>query len=138
VRYIEVRLELIERQEQKAEEIRERIKQRKGFEKLNADQSHNVLRPITLKLYDTTHEALHPTLEVLKDSVISRLKEAEEEADARLDDILSEITEKQVVQFKTNLKGREVSTPEDVEMLVKELRERLLVHLKENMRIRLV
>jgi len=137
-RYAEVRLELIERQEQKAEEIRERIKQRKGFEKLNADQSHNVLRPITLKLYDTTHEALHPTLEVLKDSVISRLKEAEEEADARLDDILSETTEKQVVQFKTNLKGREVSTPEDVEVLVKELRERLLAQLKENMRIRLV
>ncbi|RJP85376.1 MAG: BREX system P-loop protein BrxC [Desulfobacteraceae bacterium] len=137
-RYREVRLELIERQEQMAQKIRERIKQRTGFEKLSNDQVYNVLRPITLKLYDTTPDAINPTLELLKDSVVSRLREAEEEANDRLDDFLSELTEKQVVRFQINLKGREVSTSEEVEMMINELRERLLAQLKDNMRIRLI
>ncbi|MFW6374687.1 MAG: BREX system P-loop protein BrxC, partial [Thermodesulfobacteriota bacterium] len=68
-RYKDVRLSLIERQEKLAQKIRDRIKTRNGFEKLDDDQSHHVLRPITEALYETTPEALQPTLETLRDSV---------------------------------------------------------------------
>ncbi len=137
-RYQEVRLSLIERQEQKAHEIRERIKQRKGFEKLNADQSHTVLRPITEALYNTDPKAVKPVLQQLRDSVVARLKDAEEEADALLDDFLSKIDKKQVVPVKHQLGGREISSPEELDQLLKELRERLLAQLKDEKRIRLI
>jgi len=101
-----VRLELIGRQEGRAQEIRDRIKRRAGFEKLDGDGSHQVLRPITEALYDTTPEAVQPTLESLRDSVAARLREAEEEADGRLDDLLARITKKHVVKVRHNLYGR--------------------------------
>ena len=44
----------------------------------------------------------------------------------------------QVVRLPLQLSGREISTPEEVEMVVNELRERLLAQLKDNVRIRLV
>jgi len=43
-----------------------------------------------------------------------------------------------VIQFHVNLSGQEVSTPEQVQVLVNQLRERLLAQLKENIRIRLI
>ena len=132
-RYRDVRLELMERQERKAQEVRDRIKQRRGFEKLTADQCHHVLRPITFKLFDTEPDAIHPTLEQLRDAVITRLAEAEEEANLRMDDILTDVR-----TFRLNLKGRELSTAEDVENLIKTLRERLLAQIKDNNRIRLI
>ena len=67
---------------------------------------HQVLRPITETLYDTTPEAVQPTIEALRDSVVVRLQEAEE-ADGRLDDLLSRITKKQVVKVRHQLNGRE-------------------------------
>ncbi|MCP4690328.1 MAG: BREX system P-loop protein BrxC, partial [Desulfobacterales bacterium] len=137
-RYREERLALIERQERSAREIRERVKQRTGFEKLDDDQSHHVLRPITLKLYDTTPADLHPTLALLRDTVKARLREAEKEANARLDDILSDVEGEEVRPVAIRLAGLEVATPEEVEDLVNELRDRLLAQLKENTRIRLV
>ncbi len=135
--YEEVRRGLIERQTEMAREIRERIKQRSGFEKLTPDQSHKTLRPVTKALYETTPEAVRPSLQQLRDAAPTRLKEAEEEADALLDDILSEVEAKQVIPFRHNLTGREIGSPADVEALLNELRERLLAQLKGNVRIRL-
>ncbi len=137
-RYQEVRLTLIERQEQLAQAMRERLKQRQGFEKLDKDQSHHVLRPITEALYDTTPQALHPTLVQLRDTVDTRLRRAEQEANDRLDNTLAQITDMQVVRLPLQLSGREISTLAEVEMVVNELRERLLAQLKDNVRIRLV
>ena len=96
------------------------------------------MRPITEALYDTTPEALHPTLVQLRDTVTARLRDAEHEANDRLDSILAQTTQTQVVRLSLQLSGREVSTPEEVEKLVHELRERLLAQLKDNIRIRLV
>jgi len=137
-RYQDVRLTLIERQEQLAQAVRECLKQRQGFEKLDKDQSHHVLRPITEALYDTSPQALHPTLVQLRDTVDTRLRRAEQEANDRLDNTLAQITDMQVVRLPLQLSGREISTPEEVEMVVNELRERLLAQLKDNVRIRLV
>ena len=139
-RYREARLELIGRQEARAQEIRDRIKRRAGFEKLDGNGSHQVLRPITEALYDTTPEAVQPTLEALRDSVAARLREAEEEADGRLDDLLARITKKQVVKVRHGLNGREFGSMAEVDAALKELRERLAARLegRDDIRVRLV
>lgn len=138
--YREVRRALIQRQGEKAEQVREKIKNRQGFEKLTADQSHHVLRPVTEALTETTPEAVQPPLEKLRDSITNRLARAEEKANERLDDILSKVTPVQVVRFPHKLTGREVQSAEEAERLVAELRNRLLDQMNRNpnIRIRLV
>ena len=136
--YTAVRLSLIERQEQQAEAIRQRVKQRQGYIKLTSQQGSYVTSPIQKAVYDTTQEALYPSLLELRDSAVIRLQSAAEEANTYLDNTLSQVTQEQVIQLSVNLSGKEVSTPEEVEALVNQLRERLLVQLKNNIRIRLI
>ena len=61
-----------------------------------------------------------------------------EDFNRNLDDMLSEVTEKQIIQLDLNLKGYEVNNAEEVEALVNRIRERLLAQLKENTRIRII
>ncbi|BAY19886.1 hypothetical protein NIES21_57560 (plasmid) [Anabaenopsis circularis NIES-21] len=135
--YKVVRLSLIETQEQQAKAIQGQIKQRQGFLKLNEKQGEYVLRSIQEATYDTTQDALYPSLLELKDSALIKLQKAEKAANTSLDNVLSEVTEEQVVQLPLNLSGREVSTEAEVDALVNQLRERLLAQLKPNTRIRL-
>jgi len=74
----------------------------------------------------------------LRDSAPMQLQKAEQEANTCLDNTLSYVTKKQVIQLPVNLSGKEVSTPEEVEALVNQLRERLLAQLKDKIRIRLI
>jgi hypothetical protein len=138
--YKAVRLTLIERQEQQAEQIRDQVKQRPGYLKLSEDKASYVVRPIQSAMYDTTAEALYPSLLELRDTSVLKLQKAAEQADMALDNALSQTTDEQVIQVALNLKGEEVSTPEEVEALVNQLRDRLLAQLqgKANVRIRLI
>jgi Family of unknown function (DUF6079) len=138
--YTIVRRSLLERQEQQAEAIRHKVKQRSGYARLSPDKATYVLRPVTDATYDTTAEALYPPLLVLKDSAVLGLQMAEEQANRYLDDALSQATDKQVMTIAIELSGREVSSPEEVEVLVNQLRDRLLSQLdgKSNIRIRLI
>ena len=61
-----------------------------------------------------------------------------EDFNRNLDDMLSEVTEKQIIQLDLNLKGYEVNNAEEVEALVNRIRERLLAELKENTRVRII
>lgn len=138
--YLSVRRSLLERQEQQAEAIRDKVKRRSGYARLSPDKATYVLRPVTDATYDTTAEALYPQLLELKDSAVLRLHMAEEKANSYLDDALSQATDKQVMTIAIDLTGREVSSPEEVEVLVNQLRDRLLSQLdgKSNIRIRLI
>ncbi|MBN3923061.1 BREX system P-loop protein BrxC [Nostoc sp. NMS4] len=136
--YKAVRLQLIERQERQTEEIRDRIKQRPSFNRLNEKQSEYVFRPLQQAAFDTTKDVLYPTLVQLRDSAVIQIQKAEDTANTNLDDLLSKVTEQQVIQLNLELSGREVSTPEEVEALLNHLRERLLTKLKNNTRIRLI
>lgn len=135
--YKALRLNLIESQEKQAKAIQGRLKQRQNFIKLNEKQGEYVFRSVQEATYDTTQDALYPSLLELKDSALIKLQKAETTANNRLDDVLSEVTEDQVVQLPLNLSGREVSTEEEVDALVNQLRDRLLAQLKPNTRIRL-
>lgn len=138
--YKTVRLGLIERQEQQAETIRQRLKQRQGFFKLSEDKADQVLSYVRRAAYDTTQETLSPSLLELRDSAVLRLQDAELEANSTLDSALSSVTDEQVIQLPLNLNGREVRTPEEVKALVAQLEERLLAQLegRSNVCVRLV
>jgi hypothetical protein len=136
--YKAVRLSLIEQEDEQAETIRSRIKQRQGFIKLNEKQGDYVLRPVQKAVSDTTQDSLYPSLLELRDSAILRLQTAEQEANTYLDNTLSQVTDEQVIPLQLDLSGREVSTPEEIEALANHIKERLLAQLKPNTRIRII
>ncbi len=136
--YQAVRLKLIARQEQQTEEIRARLKQRPGYIKLSEKKAEYVLRPIQQASPDTTVDAIYPSLLKLKDTAAINIKSAEVKANSMLDDVLSEETQEEIIQLPLNLSGREISTPEDVEELVNQIKQRLLKQLKANTRIRII
>ncbi len=68
----------------------------------------------------------------LRDSIPARPRRGEPAADA----MPADAGKVQAVQVKLELVNRELSTPQDVESLLVELRERLMAQLKNDVRIR--
>ena len=138
--YRALRTTYLDRQEKDAETVRQQLRQRQGFRQLTEQQEEKVLRPLREAIYNTSPEALFPSLLQLKDSAVVKLGQAAEAANGYLDDILSEVNQEEVIRLDVNLTGREVSSPEDVERLVEELKQRMLDQLKDkpNVRIRLI
>lgn len=121
-----------------AEAVRQTLKRRQGFSTLTADQSHHVLRPIAEAMTQTTMDEVMPTLRALEDRFLRALQEADEEANARLDEILNQQPEKQRVEaMDLGLQNREVGSEADVDALVNEIRERLLTRVRAGARVRL-
>ena len=137
-RYVEVRRSLLNKQNAEAEAGRNRVKTRSGFAQLDADQAHAVLRPIAESLVDTTAEAISPTLVEIRDRFASRIHRAEEQANDRLDEELSKKTEHQVVKVETHLRGREVASREQLQVVFRELEDRIGPLLDQGARVRIV
>lgn len=137
-RYREVRQALQNRQSADAEAARSVVKTRPGFAQLDADTAHHVLRPIGEALIDTTAAAIAPTLIELRDRFASRIGQAAEAANDRLDEALSRKTEKQVVKVDSNLRGRELHSREQLDALLQELEERIGPLLDRGARVRIV
>jgi hypothetical protein len=138
--YIAERRRLLELQGQQTESARSRIRAREGFATLPGEQAHSVLRPLERALTETTADpgTIAPALRDLRDPFQVALSRAEEEANEILDRILSEGAMPLIVRVDLALHNREVSTPEDVEALVTEIRERLLEQVRTGVRVRLV
>lgn len=136
-RYTEVRRALVTRQSELVEAARARVQRRDGFATLDADAAHQVLRPLNEVLDGADEHAVAPPLRYLKDTFPPRLADAEERAHAILDEEISKSDETAVVTFRPRLRGREVSSPEDLEALLAELRDRITELLKSNKRIRI-
>lgn len=135
--YVARRRELLQQQEQAAETARRGIKARDGFATLTAEHSHHVLRPIGDAITQTDDLAVSPPLLSLRDGYSVALQRAEEEANARLDAILS-AGEKPIIRtLSVNLKNREIRDAEELEQLLNELRVRILEQLKTG-RVRLL
>ena len=134
--YTAERGHLLQWQEAQADQARSRIKARDGFATLSADNSHRVLRPITVAQTDTTVEAVAPALAELRDPFLVRLQRAEADANDILDGLLSD--KEIIVTVNLGLRGREVSTAAEVEALVNEVRERLLEKVSGGARVRLI
>ena len=104
-RYVEVRKGILGQQSADAEKAQGRIRRAAGFEKLTADQSHRVLKPILDAVADTTADAVSPTLRVLRDMFAGRIAAAEEEARDRLDAERNKGTEVKVVKVEANFEA---------------------------------
>ncbi len=136
-RYVEVRRGLLNRQNLEAEGARSRVKAREGFQKLSADQAHAVLRPIAEAHFDTTPEAVAPALADMAARFPQRLVAAEEAANERLDALLSELAEGQVVKVEAGLRGREIRNRDELKRVLGELEERIGTKLDQGARVRL-
>jgi hypothetical protein len=93
-----------------------------------AARGHRVLRPIAEAMVDTTAEAVSPTLVEVRDRFASRIHQAEEQANDRLDEELNKETEGPVVpimKVETHLRGREIQSREQLHALFAELEERM-------------
>jgi hypothetical protein len=135
--YVARRRSLLQQQEQAAEAVRRSIKARDGFATLTAEHSHHVLRPISDALPQTDDEAVSPPLLQLRDGYPLALQRAEEEANTRLDALLSAGEQPVIRTLSTNLKNREIRDAEELEQLLAELRVRILEQLKTG-RVRLL
>lgn len=114
------------------------MKARAGFTTLTADQAHSVLRPIALAGGDAADaDAVAPTLVDLQDPFLARLARAEEAANERLDESLSEGQRPLVVRLDLGLRGRELASAADLDALLEELRRRLSEPLQGGVRVRL-
>lgn len=133
-----MRRELINKQEQQAQTIETEIKRRNGFGSLCEKKGSYVLNPVKKARHQIDIDALYPTLLQLRDT--TSLKDAEQEANSKLDLVLSEETDIQVIPINItkSLLNREISSPEEVETLVTELKERLINQLKDGVRIRII
>ncbi len=136
--YAAERGRLLQWQEQLVEQTRGRVKARDGFGTLTADQAHKVLRPLTEAVTSTTAEAVAPPLNALRDPFEAALKRAEDDANERLDGILSEGERPIIVKVDLGIRNREVGTEAEVESLVNEIRERLLEQVRAGQRVRIV
>jgi hypothetical protein len=137
-RYGEVRRGLLNRQGKEAEAARSRVKARSGFEKLNADQAHTVLRPVADAVFDTTADAIAPALSDMQARFPQRLAQGEEAANERLDELLASMDEAQVVKLDAGLRGREIKNRDELRRVLQELEERIGAKLDQGARIRLV
>lgn len=136
-RYREVRKNLLNRQNSDAEAARARVKTRAGFELLTPDESHRALRPIADALVDTTAEAVAPTLAEVQGRFAGRIALAEEQANERLDELISEKNQKPVVKVDAQLRGREVQSREQLRAIFRELEDRIGPQLDQGIRVRL-
>ena len=125
-------------QQQQDDAARARVRARDGFATLSGDQSHQVLRPIKLAETDTTAEAIAPGLEALQTDFLRDLAEAEESANDLLDEILSQGQQPVIVKVDLSLRNREITTTEEVETLLDEIRKRLLEQVEAGVRVRLL
>ncbi|MEY3011933.1 MAG: hypothetical protein RIT45_668 [Pseudomonadota bacterium] len=127
------RKQLLEALEDRAEQVRVRVKSEPGFATLTADQSHHVLRPIALAVPDTGEDAVAPTLVVLRSGSLIALQEAEVEALARLRELVEPRLPPEpppppgeVVVRVAGPRRRLVRTEAEVSEVVDEFRRRLL------------
>jgi hypothetical protein len=83
------RAQLLTHQEAAAERVRDGLKRRPGFERLTADEVHQVLRHVSAALTSTSVDAVAPPLSELRLAFDERLRRAADEASALLDDLLA-------------------------------------------------
>ncbi len=133
-RYVEERQRRLAQQEALADVARSRVKARDGYSTLTGEQSHQVLRPLSTVITETTPDAVAPALSALDAHFALALRAAEDEANERLDDLVAPLVER----VDLELRGREVETEADVDRLVEEIRERLKAKLGDNKRLRLL
>lgn len=135
--YVRERTRLLEWQESLTESARARVKAREGFMTLMGDDKHRVLRPLALAATETAADAVAPSLEDLKEPFLVRLRGAEDKANEVLDELLSRDNAPLIVKVDLGLRNRELGSEREVELLLEEIRRKLMGQLSAGVRVRL-
>lgn len=135
--YAAERQRLLNWQEAQAEAARARVRARDGFSGLDGELAHSVLRPLATVTTNTTAEAIAPALSALRDPFFLALRRAEDLANERLDELLSQGHRPLIARVDLHLRNREVASLADIEALLHEIRSRLLEHVRSGAKVRL-
>jgi hypothetical protein len=132
-----VRRTLLATQARDTELARAQVKARKDFERLTAAESHDVMRPLAAAPFDTTEEAIAPSLAELVAQFPGRLRKAEAEANERLDDILDKKFRKPVRSVRLPVHGREVENRTQLKAVLEEIENELGPLVDRGVRVRI-
>lgn len=136
--YRERRGALLDAHAERVDNAVERIKRRDGFERLDMDQRHQVLRALREGAAASTDaQAVVPALEALEGQLAARREAAESKAMAHLDAFLEKLGERPTVELTLDLAGREIKTEADMDQLLAELRRKILHELSAHHRVRI-
>lgn len=114
------------------------LKRRTGFDKLDPDQRHAVLRHVREGADAGTDEhAIAPPLESLPGTLADKRARAEEKAIAALDALLESHGARAVVDVRLDLAGREIETETELDRLLVDVRARVATELAAGHRVRL-
>ncbi len=136
-RYRDARATLLTRLGRDVEAAREEIGRRPGFEALDPDSAHAVLKPFALVLHDARVEDNTPSLNDLAERALGRLHKARDAANGLLDEALAAKQAAPVRPLKVELRGREIGSLEELDALLEVLRSRVVDQLRAGMRVRL-
>ena len=134
-KYERVRGRLIVEQAEYASEARKEVKRRDGFERLDADQSNYVLIPLGQAIFKTSATDRTPNLAALQELYLSRVDKALDVAHQRFDDLLAEASVI-VEQIELDLDNRVVTSVEELEAVLDDIRERASEILSDGSRVR--
>ena len=134
--YQRVRAEVLAHQQARCEAAKAAIASRPGFEKLTADDAHDVLSLIDGSRASTTDTATMPPVSALRDVFEGSLRRAIEAANDRLDALLGDINHP-VVRVDARTANREVASQADLDALLDELRAVISPHVAAGRRVRL-
>ena len=96
-----------------------------------------MLRPLGAARTETTDQAVAPSLSELSDGFARRLAEARQQARDKLDSFTSKSSGELVVRVSLELRDREIRSAADIDMLLDEIRKRLLEELDRADKVRL-
>jgi hypothetical protein len=136
--YVAERTGLLAVQGAAIESAKGEIRRRHGFSTLTADKAASVLKLIEDAEDKTTPQAIAPTLATLKSMFQMRLQVAITAANERLDRFLSEGDLPMIVPVDLRLNNRELTSVDDIDSLLAEIRQRLVEQLKSGQRVRLI
>lgn len=114
------------------------LKRRPGFEKLDPDQRHSVLRHVREGAEPGTDDkAVAPSLEALPALLEGKRAKAEAKAIAALDALLETMGARATVEVPLGVSGREIETEAELDRLLADIRARILHELSAKHRVRI-
>ena len=136
--YRDARRSILVHQEAAVEAARARIRLRDGYATLDRDKANHVMRPFHDVVASTDENAVSPALAALRDAFDRALPIAEEAANDRLDAVLSEGDRTPVRKVMHHLTGREISSVDELDRVLDEVRARVGEELRTGHKVRLV
>ncbi len=136
--YGAARRAILVQQETAVEAARARIRLRDGYATLDREKANHVMRPFHTVAATTDENAVSPALDALRDAFERALPLAEHDANDRVDAVLSEGSQPLRRKVMHGLTGREISSIEELDRALDEVRARVGEELRAGHKVRLV